>query len=481
MKLTGAIQEALLALLCFDDSAGGGAFVRGLVAPDSFDAFYCDLADAAGDFIQRYGTVPGEHTLDLIDALSKRRPDNAKMYARLFESVELTAAGVNREYVLKHAREFVRMQLIRAGATELVDCLERDDSEALREAEKILIRMRTEQVDLFEPGTFLHERSALRFLDDDYEAFPTGIKLLDNRRLGPARKRLHLFLAALGRGKSWWLVHLAKIALMHRLRVLVVTLEMSEEEYACRLLQSAFSLTKREGEARFFNIVPPNDGAPINFAETALRRPSMSDHDIGEFLAKKQRRMLARRPPLLIKEFPSGKLTIPQLEAFLSGLEGTGFLPDLILVDYVDLMDWRSVSPDKRIGIGENTVGLRGIAGERNMAVASCSQSNRTGAKAKRVDETHMGEDWSKGQTTDILLTYSQTRAERFLKLARLYVAKARTDEDKFEFLISQCYSIGQFVIDEHPMVAGVFDEIKYMAETEGGDGYEDDDEGPKS
>ena len=476
MKLSGAIQEALLALLCYDDSAGGGAFVKGLVPLEAFDAFYIDLAEAASDFITRYGTVPGEHTLDLIETLQKKKTTSAKIFERLFESVETTKDGVNREYVLGHAREFVRMQQVRQCATELVDCLEQDDSAALLDAEKILAQARDNQIDLFQPGTFLHDRDALRFLDDDYTAMPTGIKILDRRRLGPARKRLHLFLAALGRGKSWWLVHLAKIGLMHGLRVLIVSLEMSEEEYACRLLQSFFSLTQREGEVQFYNIVPPEGGAPINFAEARLERPSMADANIGAFLAGHQRRFLANRPPLLVKEFPSGKLTIPQLEGYLSGLEGTGFLPDLVLVDYVDLMDWRVVSPDKRIGIGENTVGLRGIAGERNIAVASCTQGNRPSASAKLVDETHMGEDWSKGQTTDILLTYSQTRAERLLKLARINVAKARTGQDKFQFLISQCYDIGQFVIDAHPMAQGYFEGVRLQAETDHGDAYDEAD-----
>ena len=480
MKLSGGVQESLLALLCFDDTPGGGKFVRGLVDNESYDAFYRDVADAACDYIERYGKVPGEHTLDLVQALCKKRPDAEDMYTRLFESIELTKEGVNREYVLSQATAFVRMQSIRSGVTDIMDCLERDDEEALEDADRILEVIRTRQVELFEPGTFLGDRKALRFLDSTHDAMVTGIENIDKYGLGPERKKLHLFMAPMKRGKSWWMIQLAKMGLLHKMKVLIITLEMPEEDYAARMFQSIFSLTKRKAEAAYYEFVPSQPGgAPLNFAETILTdRPSLEDHNIYEYLAKKQDRMLSRRPPLLIKEFPSGRLSMKQLEAYICGLEATGFIPDILLLDYVDLMDWRSMDRDKRVGIGELYIGLRGLAGERNLRVATCTQSNRLGAQAKVLDETHLAEDWSKGATCDTLLAHSQTKAERLLNLARIGVVAARGDRSGFQFLISQCYALGQFCIDEHPMEKGYFEEVKHHASQFSDDVDDDDDEG---
>jgi hypothetical protein len=74
-------------------------------------------------------------------------------------------------------------------------------------------------------------------------------------------------------------------------------------------------------------------------------------------------------------------------------------------------------------------------------------QANREGAKAKQVHSTHIGEDWSVVQTCDAVLTLSATDPERAMGLARLYVAKARTDRDRFSMLLTQNYDIGQFCL----------------------------------
>ena len=50
---------------------------------------------------------------------------------------------------------------------------------------------------------------------------------------------------------------------------------------------------------------------------------------------------------------------------------------------------------------------------------------------------THAAEDYSKIATADTVLTYSQTAQEKRLGLARVFVDKARTEEDKIEIVVS--------------------------------------------
>ena len=46
--------------------------------------------------------------------------------------------------------------------------------------------------------------------------FSTGIKELDQRNIVPTRGALSIFIAPSGFGKSWFLIHLGKQALMQR-------------------------------------------------------------------------------------------------------------------------------------------------------------------------------------------------------------------------------------------------------------------------
>jgi replicative DNA helicase len=265
-------------------------------------------------------------------------------------------------------------------------------------------------------------------------------------------------MAPTNRGKSWWLMHLGKWALLQRQSVLHITLEMSEPKTAARYLQSFFSITKRQAPTRLPKFIRNSEGGVIDVNYEELTRPSFADVDIRAKLSSKIRREFRRRPKLKIKGFPSGKLTLAMLEAYLDNLARfENFTPDVLIVDYADLMSIKDVK-NLRQELGAISVGLRGIGVERNMAVITASQTNREGINARVVDETNMSEDISKAFTADVLLTYNQTAAEYAMGLARIYVAKNRDDETKMMALITQAYAMGQFCLDSSPLMPQYWD-----------------------
>ncbi len=153
------------------------------------------------------------------------------------------------------------------------------------------------------------------------------------------------------------------------------------------------------------------------------------------------------KPRLLIKEFPTFSLTIAQLNAYLDMLDRKfNFRPDVLIIDYPDLMAIKST--EKRIEIGNHFAALRGICQRRKMAGITVTQVNRKGADATLVTATHVAEDWSKIATCDNILTFNRTKHEKRLGLARVLVAAARDAEDGYVALIAQNYKTGQFCLD---------------------------------
>jgi hypothetical protein len=179
----------------------------------------------------------------------------------------------------------------------------------------------------------------------------------------------------------------------------------------------------------------------------AKPRASFTDPNIRAFLREKRRPHGLRLGSLIIKEFPSGGLTLSGLQFYLDYLEAVErFVPTLMIVDYPDLMKH---DPDNlRISIGQSVVGLRGIAQQRNIAMFAPTQGGRATLGAKRVRSRDVTEDISKVFTADNVMTYSQTDAEKRYGLARLNAEHARNTEGGYEVVISQAYSIGQFVLD---------------------------------
>ncbi len=454
-NLTGATQESILCLVCFDSKHG--QVLRGLVPLNSFDLFYGTIAQQAFDYWDKYQEPLGDHFLDIIEAIKKDQPKDTEIYDRIYESLLSIRSGIQPRYVIDQAKLFVRRQQLKQGVLNAVECIERDD---LDEADRVLTESMKNTIDLFNPGVLLTDSNkSLAFLTrEEDEAVPTGIDQLDSRSLGPGRGELHLFIALPGRGKTWWLTNLGKQAVKHGLSCVHVTLEISEDITCQRYVQALWAVTKRVQDITVMTFDRDKQGSLISIDPKVIQDSrAFKDPDIEKWLYKQVNKLRAR---LVIKQFPTGALTIRELEGYLDTLEiALNLKPDLLLVDYADLM---SVNPDNlRISLGKLYVDLRGLAVKRNIAVATASQANRAAEKKKTIQGSNVGEDFSKIACADKVITYSQTEAEEKLNLARLFVSKCRNEEDHFSVLISQSYASGQFCLSSTRMRSDYWDRLK--------------------
>ena len=253
------------------------------------------------------------------------------------------------------------------------------------------------------------------------------------------------------------LMHLAKIAAVHRLKVCHITLEMSEARAAQRYFQSFFAISKRKEKFKATRFEKDTLGR-ITALEQHPIGVSMTyeDANIRGKLEKRIARGERMLDNIIIKQFPTGSLTVNQLKAYLDNLESTErFVPDLLIIDYPDLM--KLSKTDYRISLDELYKDIRGIAVERNIAVAAVSQSHRGAAKSKLVGADNVAEAYSKIFHSDTVITLSQTVHEAALGLARLHVAAGRNDSDKLTIVISQSYGTGQFIVESAIMRGNYF------------------------
>jgi hypothetical protein len=415
---------------------------------NAWDSVYRRVAGKAVDYWAKYKEPPGEHTLDLFADVESGDKKQAGRVRRIYESIQETKDGINAPYVISQLSAFLREQRLRTGIIEAVELLEQGD---IQSAETRVRKSIDGVLDVFDPGTLFHKLDVNKLLTEKHIALPTGIPLLDIRGLGPTAGELCLFVAPPGYGKSWWLLHLAKHALLNRLKVVFITLEMSETRVAQRFLQSFFAISKRKETITNRSFVENELGQFYSIKSFVVKSSSFADKNISKLLTKKLKGF-ERRPPLVIKQFPTGALTVQELEGYLDSLEmSQRFVPDLLVVDYADLMSIGS--KDYRHELGNLYKDLRGLAVKRHLALATASQANREASGKKTITGRGVAEDYSKIATGDVILTYNRTEAEHNLGTARLYVDKGRNDEDKFSILISQNYKTGQFCLDSTRMI----------------------------
>lgn len=446
-RLSAPLQESLLTALCY----GGkdAAVIQTLVSLEHFESPYREIAARVLDYRIKYNTAPANHIDDLFDDILGDK--NHKKYAitnRLLLGMHELSFKLNLPYIISRTREFVRQQTLKFGIMEAAERYQQGGDEVVDDVERILLDTVKRQVETIDVGTrfwdFDRVFSFLEKSDEDY--ILTGIPELDRNGVHPRKGEVFLFIAPKGAGKSFFCHHIAKQAIAQRWRALHISLENYERVVNARYLQTIFSIAQNDGEIRHTKIDVDDTGRVVAFHAISRRPSYVINPGLREDLTPKLEKHKHKLNNLIVKEFPSGFLTVPKLEVYLDYLEVTdNFLPDIVLLDYPALMNIDK--KEFRLSLGRILVDLRGLAKRRNFALVVPSQGNREGLKSTRTQGFHVSEDISQIFTSDIVLTYSQTEEEHRLNLARLYVSNSRSGADKFTVLISQNYAIGQFVL----------------------------------
>lgn len=477
MSFSRFLQENLLALLVFDKDRA--KIIRNVVEPNLFGGFYKEVVVRSYDYLDKYKAPPGEHIADLLeDKLESKNKREVSTYKDILKSLAESYDGINAEYVMTQLETFIKRQSLRSIAVELSKALQRDTEDSLEEADRLIRQANTTSLKVFDPGLRMSDvDKVLAGLNEGSLAFPTGIPEFDKRGFGPTRKEMFLYIADTKTGKTWAMIHLAKLVLMNNLKCVHISLEMSEAKIAQRYLQTFFAISKRT--EKFLVKQFKRDKRDNLTIETKEVAPRLA-FDMPNIEKKLRRRMERFRnrmfDNIIVKQFPTSKLSVAGLEAYLDNLEATeGFVPDLLIVDYPDLMEIPNAGGQLRHGLGAVYKGLRGVAVARNVALACPTQSNRAGSGVKTVGRTNVSEAYSKIADADAVVTYSQTEMEKKLGLARLKVVAGRNDEDNLTVVLAQNYGMGMYAVDSVLMDSGYFDLIE--AEEEDYEGDRDDDD----
>lgn len=439
------LQQNVLSLLLFSEQHA--KLVRSTLPLDcwSQDPSILALVSSAYQYIDTHKQPPAAHTLDLISTLPVS-DSQKQILGELAEALDGRAQDpqFNLEYVMNELNSFYQRTNISGAIQRGAECIARG---RIDEAKQVLLQASKLQVEQVRPAKNLFSG----LLDvvmrgevvDLTKCVPLGIGALDKRHIAPFKQELFMFLAPTGKGKSWFLIHCGKKALIQGWNVLHLSLEMSLEALEFRYGQSLFGLAKDYDPGRMRTTLQQLDfGKAVASPNYVASDPASMNKFLDRVVA--QQDMLKR---LRYERFPTQSLTVPALVAYLDTLEmQDGFVPDMVIIDYAKLM--KLDKNNTRISLGLTVEELRGLSQERNFALVTAAQTNKEGAKTNSVDATHIGEDWSQVQTSDVVLSYTSTDTESLHKLARIGAVKVRNCEDNFEILITQDYNTGQFCLN---------------------------------
>ena len=140
---------------------------------------------------------------------------------------------------------------------------------------------------------------------------------------------------------------------------------------------------------------------------------------------------------LIVKEYPTKSASTRTLRNHLEKLRMRDVHPDMVIVDYGDLLRPISSKSEKRHELESIYEEMRGLAKEFNCCIWTASQTNRSGLNAEVITMESIGEAFNKCFVSDFIFSLSRTVEDKQNNTGRFFVAKNRNGPDGIVFPVS--------------------------------------------
>lgn len=322
------------------------------------------------------------------------------------------------EYVEEEFSNFCKNQKLKQALLSSVDLL----NESKYDSIKIIINNALKAGQDKNIGHEYEKDIESRFRDDTRKAIPTPWSELNELTQGGLGSGdLGIIFGNPGGGKSWTLVALGAHALSLGYNVIHYTLELGEDYVGKRY--DAYN-TK----------IPFTRLSKLNRKEVELA--------ISKNLGK-----------LIIKEYSPKRASIFTIENHIHKCIDLEFKPDLILIDYIDLLSSPKKNLDDKGEIDDIYINTKGLAKEINMPIWSVSQVNRDGSRDSVIEGNKSAGSYNKIMISDIVFSLSRLRKDKLEGTGRFHVMKNRYGSDGIT------YNIGIDTDTGHIEILDEFDE----------------------
>jgi len=150
---------------------------------------------------------------------------------------------------------------------------------------------------------------------------------------------------------------------------------------------------------------------------------------------------------LIIKEYPTGKASVSTIESHIKKCIDLDFKPDLIIIDYVDLLRSKRNNRERKDEIDDIYVSTKGLARELNLPIWSVSQVNRAGAKDDIIEGDKSAGSYDKIMITDVAISLSRKKEDKVNGTGRFHIMKNRYGMDGMTYQAKVDTSTGHFEV----------------------------------
>jgi len=364
------------------------------------------------DYYEKYHTTP---TMEVLK-VEMKKVSNEVLQLSIKEQLReaYQASNEDLEYVEKEFSSFCKNQQLKKALLNSVDLLNSGDFESIRGLIDNALKAGAEK----NIGHEYIKDTEARYREEARTIVPTPWgKFNDLMQGGLGNGDFGLIFGNPGGGKSWTLVALGGYAVKMGYNVVHYTLELGED-YVGRRYDAFFT------------------GKPV---DTLFKNRDKVEEIIKELPGQ-----------LIIKEYAPGQATVNTLRAHIQKCTDLDFKPDLIIIDYVDLLSSKKRVQDRKGEIDDIYVSTKGLAKELQLPVWSVSQVNRAGAKDDVIEGDKAAGSYDKIMITDIAISLSRKKEDKVNGTGRFHIMKNRYGMDGMTFSVVADTSTGHFEVTDH-------------------------------
>lgn len=351
------------------------------------------------NYRERYKTHPSyELMATMLKSGLHQENEAIQKQVREYYSRIMSGSVQGSEYIKEQSIDFCKKQVLKEAMIKSVKLLK---SSSYDEIQKII----NDALKLGVENNFGHDYLKdfeQRFVLRPRHPVSTGWERIDDLcKGGLGRRELGVVIAPTGAGKSMVLCHLGSQAVKDGKTVIHYTLELADTVVGQRY-DSCIS------------------GVPLG----DLLRNKEKVFDVVQDIEGE----------LIIKEYPTKSASTSTIKSHLEKLRKRSIEPDMIIVDYADLLKPIKSSSEKRHELENIYEELRAIAQVYNCPVWTASQTNRSGLNAEVITMESISEAFNKCFVADFIFSLSRTIQDKQANKGRVFVAKNRNGPDGLVF-----------------------------------------------
>ena len=385
--------------------------IADIVSPDYFD-------NDAGKWVIRktlkyyneYKTIPTMEVFK-VEVESIHQELQSVAVKDLLKQAYKASKATDLNYVKDAFLDFCKNQTLKNALMKSVDLLELGDYDDIRNLIDRALKAGTERDIGHEYVTELEDRFREEARNTVETPWPLINKLLCG---GLGQGDLGMIAGGPGGGKSWALVALGAQAVKTGHTVIHYTLELNEK-YVGRRYDACFT--------------------EISVSEITLHKDKVKD------------KVENLRGGLYIREYPAGQATVNTIHAHLEKCKQQNINPDLIIIDYADLLTSKA-SKEKRDKLDDIYTNLRGLATEMKLPIWTASQVNRSGAREDIIQGDRMAESYTKMMITDFAMSLARSAEDKENGTGRWHIMKNRYGADGITYDSVMDTAIGKIEIN---------------------------------